>query len=113
MSSAGGGQSTVYDLLKLDRAIANEVLLDKEHSGRVYIPLEAGPNTNPRIVGLAGGSPGLNALYFKFGVSGHTVFVLSNYDPEDIEPVAKSIIDMFIPESERGKRLVMKTKEGE
>ncbi|MCK4566979.1 MAG: beta-lactamase family protein, partial [Candidatus Thorarchaeota archaeon] len=39
-SSAGGGQSTAYDLLKLDRAIANEVLLDKEHSGKVYVPLE-------------------------------------------------------------------------
>ncbi|MHA1134928.1 MAG: serine hydrolase domain-containing protein [Candidatus Thorarchaeota archaeon] len=108
-SSAGGGQSTAYDLLKLDRAIANEVLLDKEHSGRVYVPLDAKPNLNPRIVGLAGGAPGLNSLYFKFGITGHIVFVLANYDPEDVEPVAKSIMDLFIPESERGKRVVMRT----
>ena len=108
-SSAGGGQSTVYDLLKLDRAIANNVLLDKEHSGRVFVPLDAKPNANPRVVGLAGGAPGLNSLYLKFGITGHTVFVLANYDPEDVEPAARSIMDLFVPESERGKRVVMRT----
>jgi len=110
-SSAGGGQSTVYDLLKLDRAIANEALLDKEHSGMVYIPLDAKPNVNPRVVGLAGGAPGLNSLYLKFGNTGYTVFVLANYDPEDVEPAARSIMDLFISESERGKRTQMRTKE--
>lgn len=111
-SSAGGGQSTVYDLLKLDRAIANEVLLDKEHSGRVYIPLEMKPGT-PRVVGLAGGAPGLIALYLKFNFSGYTVFILSNYDPEDVEPVTKSIMDMFVPESERGKKSEIRVREDE
>jgi len=110
-SSAGGGQSTVYDLLKLDRAIANEVLLDKEHSGRVYVPLEAKPNAKPRAVGLAGGAPGLNALYLKFGITDYVVLVLANYDPEDVEPVAKSIMDIFIPESDRGKQEKMRHKE--
>ncbi|MGY5879647.1 MAG: serine hydrolase domain-containing protein [Candidatus Thorarchaeota archaeon] len=110
-SSAGGGQSTVYDLLKLDRAIANEVLLDKEHSGRIYVPLDAKPNPNPRVVGLAGGAPGLNSLYLKFGITGHTVFVLANYDPEDVEPVVKTIMDMFVPENERGKRAEFRTKD--
>ena len=37
-SSAGGGQSTVHDLFKLDLAIANNVLLDELHSSRVFIP---------------------------------------------------------------------------
>ncbi|MHA1614548.1 MAG: serine hydrolase domain-containing protein [Candidatus Thorarchaeota archaeon] len=112
-SSAGGGQSTVYDLLKLDRAIANEVLLDKEHSGRVFIPLEVKPGATPRVVGLAGGAPGLIALYLKFNVAGYTVFILSNYDPEDVEPVTKSIMDMFVPESERGKKTEMRVREDE
>ncbi|MHA1930716.1 MAG: serine hydrolase domain-containing protein [Candidatus Thorarchaeota archaeon] len=110
-SSAGGGQSTVYDLLKLDRAIADEVLLDKEHSGRVYVPLEAKPGATPRVVGLAGGAPGLIALYLKFNVPGYTVFILSNYDPEDVEPVTKSIMDMFVSESERGKKTKMRVRE--
>ena len=73
--------------------------------------MDAKPNTNPRVIGLAGGAPGLNALYLKFGVTGYTVFVLSNYDPEDIEPVTKPIMDMFVPESERGKQVVMRTKD--
>ena len=110
-SSAGGGQSTVYDLLKLDRAIANAVLLDKDQSARVYVPLDAPSNAKPRVVGLAGGAAGLNAFYLKFNVPGYTVFVLSNYDPEDVEPVAKSITEFFVPESERGKVIHMRTKD--
>jgi len=110
-SSAGGGVSTAYDLLKLDRAIANEILLDEELSGRVYVPLDAKPNAKPRVVGLAGGAPGLNSLYFKINITGHTVFVLANYDPEDVEPVAKSIMDFFIPEGVRGK--IVKVREND
>ena len=79
--------------------------------GRVHVPLDAKPNAKPKVVGLAGGAPGLNALYFKINITGHTVFVLANYDPEDIEPVTKSIMDFFIPESERGK--IVKVKEND
>lgn len=110
-SSAGGGQSTVYDLLKLDRAIANEVLLNTELSGRVYLPLDAKPGAKPSVVGLAGGAPGLLALYLKFNTSGFTVFVLSNYDPEDVEAAAKSVTDIFVPESERRKIMEIRQKE--
>ena len=112
-SSAGGGQSTVYDLLMFDRAITNEILLDKEHSARVFVPLDAKPGATPRVVGLAGGAPGLIALYLKFNITGHTVFVLSNYDPEDVEPVAKAITDMFYPESERGQVAKMRANDEE
>ena len=55
-SSAGGGQSTVHDLLKLDIAIANSVLLDEIHSSRVFLPLDVEPSRKPKIVGLAGGA---------------------------------------------------------
>ena len=50
-------------------------------------------------------------MYLKFNVSGYTVFILSNYDPEDVEPVTKSIMDMFVPESERGKKVEMRVRE--
>ncbi len=62
-------------------------------------------------MGLAVGAPGLIALYLKFNVSGYTVFILSNYDPEDVEPVTKSIMDMFVSESERGEKVEMKVRE--
>jgi len=101
-SSAGGGQSTVYDLLRLDIAIANSILLDELHSSRVFIPLDVEPGRKPKIVGLAGGAPGLTALYLKYNDKGYTVFVLSNYDPEDIEPIAEQITEFFVPKSERG-----------
>lgn len=110
-SPAGGGYSTAYDLLKLDRAISQEILLDSELTSRVYIPLEAKPGSKPRIVGLAGGAPGLTALYFKYNESGHTIFVLSNYDPEDVEPLAQGMTNLFIPESERSGVIRLKTKE--
>ena len=106
-SSAGGGQSTAYDLLKLDIAVANSVLLDDLHSSRVFIPLDVEPGRKPRIVGLAGGAPGLTALYLKYNEKGYTVFVLSNYDPEDVEPIAEQVTNFFIPESERGKMVRM------
>ncbi|MFW9844348.1 MAG: hypothetical protein ACFFEV_07220 [Candidatus Thorarchaeota archaeon] len=47
----------------------------------------------------------------RFGITGHVVFVLSNYDPEDVEPIAKTIMDMFVPESERGIVQEVRTKE--
>ncbi len=112
-SSAGGGYSTAYDLLKLDRTIAQEVLLDSERTGMVYIPLDGKPGAIPRIIGIAGGAAGLTALYFKYNVSGHTVFVLSNYDPEDVEPLAQGMTNLFIPEIERGAVIKLRTKEDE
>jgi CubicO group peptidase (beta-lactamase class C family) len=110
-SSAGGGHSTAYDLLKLDRAIVNEILLNEEHSSRVFLPLSVEPNRKPRLVGLAGGAPGLCALYLKFFQAGYTVFVLSNYDPEDVEPATKVITDYFVPKDEQVKQFRMATRE--
>ena len=110
-SSAGGGHSTAHDLLKLDRAIISAVLLDEEHTARVFLPLSVKPGTKPRVLGLAGGAPGLCALYLKFFQKGYTVFVLSNYDPEDVEPAAKEITDFFVPKDEQGKQIKMATKE--
>ena len=96
-SPAGGGYSTLRDLRRFDKAIAEHELLDTEHSGMVFRPLDAPPDKKPRAIVLAGGAPGLAALYVKFFEKGYTVFVLSNYDPEDVEPLEEKIRDMIMP----------------
>ena len=112
-SSAGGGHSTAYDLLKFDQAIEDHTLLDEEHSARVFVPLDAKLGASPRVVGLAGGAPGLNAFYLKFNVVGYTVFILSNYDPEDVEPVVEKVTDLFVPKKMRGQKVRMVREEEE
>jgi CubicO group peptidase (beta-lactamase class C family) len=99
-SPAGGGYSTLKDLRRFDEAVSENVLLDEDHSKMVFRPLNTDPSTNPKSVLLAGGAPGLTALYLKFFHAGYTVFILSNYDPEDIEPLSEHIRSMIMPLNE-------------
>ncbi len=98
-SPAGGGYSTAKDLMRFDLAIDNAILLDAEHSKMVMRPIDA-PDSNSKTAVLAGGAPGLCALYFKFFELEYSVFVLSNYDPQDVEPLVKPIRALFIHENE-------------
>ena len=102
-SPAGGGYSTVEDFLLLDRAIAKNVLLNSAYSNMVLRPLEADPGSPLRVIAMAGGAPGLTALYIKFFEFNLTFIVMSNYDPEDVEPLAEQIRDLVIPKSSQGK----------
>ena len=78
-SSAGGGYSTVPDLLRFTRdarkvlspAAFNQMI--GEHPG----------------VGWAGGSPGVNGVIELGG--GYTIIVLANYDPPAAEEVAQNV----------------------
>lgn len=99
-SPAGGGYSTVKDFLLFDKAIAEEKLLDSEKSKMVFKPLNASPDKEPSAAVLAGGAPGLTALYIKFFKLGYTFFVFSNYDPEDVEPLAAEIRELVMPDKE-------------
>jgi CubicO group peptidase (beta-lactamase class C family) len=101
-SSAGGGHSTVQDWLKFDLALANNKILDEKHSRMVLLPLDANPDKKPSVIGLAGGAPGLSALYLKFFKLGYTIIVFSNYDPDDVEPIAEGVRDIIVGEAERG-----------
>jgi len=73
-SSAGGGYSTVDDLRRF---------ADAMRAGRLGLPPEAGG------LGIAGGSPGVNAALESVG--DYTVVVLANLDPPAAERVASSI----------------------
>ncbi len=101
-SSAGGGHSTAHDWFRFDQALAQEKLLDGMHSRMALLPLDVDPNKTPKAIGLAGGAPGLTALYLKFFEVGFTVIVLSNYDPDDIEPLAVSIREILVGKPETG-----------
>ncbi|MFW9834504.1 MAG: serine hydrolase domain-containing protein [Candidatus Thorarchaeota archaeon] len=110
-SPAGGGYSTVHDWLLFDRAITQEKLMNSEFSKKVFMPLDADPSKQPSAIAMAGGAPGLTALYIKFFKLGYTFIVFSNYDPDDIEPLAEEIRDLVIPKSEQKKIVKMREDE--
>jgi D-alanyl-D-alanine carboxypeptidase len=69
-SSAGGGYSTVDDLLRLVLALEADKL--------------SAPETAKMFAGnmaFAGGAPGINAYVETIATTGCTIVVLSNYDP--------------------------------
>ena len=78
-SSAGGGYSTVTDLLRFTRD-ARKVMSETSFNRMI------GPNPG---VGWAGGSPGVNGVVEMGG--GYTLIVLANYDPPAAEEVAKNV----------------------
>ncbi len=103
---AGGGYSTVEDLLKFSLALREHHLLTPEYTatvlaGKVPIPGNLAPpqryaygfidgSINGRlIVGHAGGAPGINGRLDIYLDLGYTIAVLSNYDP----PAATQVAD--------------------
>ena len=77
-SPAGGGYSTVGDLLRFANALRTGKLLDKAQTEELI-----GENAS---LGLAGGSPGVNALFMMEGP--YTLVVMANLDP----PASESFI---------------------
>jgi CubicO group peptidase (beta-lactamase class C family) len=79
-SSAGGGYSTVDDLLRLVLALG---------AGKLSAP-EAAASAG-RGIGLAGGAPGISAFLETDPRVGYTLIVLSNYDPPTAEKAGQRI----------------------
>lgn len=77
-SSAGGGYSTLADMLKFSLALQN---------GKVHLPNQQ----NFSGIGIAGGAPGINAMLEVMPQSGYTIVVLSNYDPPSAGTVSKEL----------------------
>lgn len=85
-SSAGGGYSTAPDLLKFARALQAGQLRIPDFGQFGKRPVSGFPG-----IGVAGGSPGVNAALEINPHSGYTIIVLSNYDPPSAENVARQI----------------------
>jgi CubicO group peptidase (beta-lactamase class C family) len=84
-SSAGGGYSTVDDLLKFANAL---------ESGELRIPdfqSQTGPPMGNGELNIGGGAPGINASLSAKVAGVYTIIVLSNLDPPSAETVANQI----------------------
>jgi D-alanyl-D-alanine carboxypeptidase len=102
-TSAGGGYSTVNDLLRFANAITSHQLLDAKHTdllttGKIDTPnggkygygFGEDSSDGVRCVGHGGGAPGMNGD-LQICDSGYTIAVLSNLDP----PTASRISDFI------------------
>ena len=96
-SSAGGGYSTVRDLLKFGAALKAGKLVSPAYGAWILSRGEGLPETAPppgRVsgsLGVAGGSPGVNAALLIDADRGYTVVVLCNGDPPAAENGLKKI----------------------
>jgi CubicO group peptidase (beta-lactamase class C family) len=80
-SSAGGGYSTIDDILKLVVALKANKLLAPKTSEEI----------NHHGIAIAGGAPGINALVETNPETDYIIIVLSNYDPPAADKVARKI----------------------
>jgi D-alanyl-D-alanine carboxypeptidase len=101
-SSAGGGDSTVADLLRFANALTSHKLLDAEHTA-MLTTRKADDNQyaygfndrrtrGVRCVGHGGASGGMNGQ-LDICDSGYTVVVLANLDPPAAFRIASFILD--------------------
>ncbi|HRH44588.1 MAG TPA: serine hydrolase domain-containing protein [Pyrinomonadaceae bacterium] len=85
-TSAGGGYSTAQDLLKFSLALQSGKIKSPEES-----PSQKDSNGKFMGLGIAGGSPGVNAILEIMPEQGYTIIVLSNYDPPSAEKLGIQI----------------------
>jgi D-alanyl-D-alanine carboxypeptidase len=110
-TSAGGGYSTVGDLLAFANAIENHKLLDAEHTEMLTVGKADTPGGRKYAYGFfnqtlpdgvfcfghGGGAPGMNGELAICPASGYTVVVLSNLDPPAATSMA-NFIENRLPE---------------
>jgi CubicO group peptidase (beta-lactamase class C family) len=110
-SPAGGGYSTVEDLLKFSVALRDYKLLSQKSTELITTgKVEMGPagsgrkyaygfgedsSSGRRIIGHNGGGPGIGANLDIFTEPGYTVIVLGNYDPPAMMPVVMKIRELL------------------
>lgn len=92
-TSAGGGYSTVGDLVRFGKALLEHKLLDAEHTsllttGKIDLGsvkyaygFEEESVNGLRIIGHSGGAPGMNGDIAIDPQSGYVIAALSNFDP--------------------------------
>ena len=108
-SPAGGGYSTLEDLLKFALALQNHKLLSKKFTeivttgkfdvggpvGKYAYGFSDKIYNGRHIVGHNGGSVGIGANFDMFPELGYTSIILSNYDPPAMMPVIMKIRELI------------------
>jgi len=103
---AGGGYSTVGDMLRFANALTGLKLMDKASLDKLTTGVLTAPDGTPfrydftsktsegRVYwGHGGGAPGMNGDLRIFPDSGHVVVVLANLDPPAAQSLASFISD--------------------
>jgi CubicO group peptidase (beta-lactamase class C family) len=101
-TAAGGGDSTVGDLLRFANALQKHALLDAAHTKQMTTKQPGTPNYafgfsdettgGVRCIGHGGGAPGMNGE-LRICDSGYTIAVLANLDPPAASQLATFIMD--------------------
>jgi CubicO group peptidase (beta-lactamase class C family)/C-terminal processing protease CtpA/Prc len=104
---AGGGYSTVEDLLKFAVALRENKLLSAQYTELVTTgKVKMGSNkyaygfgdlnvNGKRSFGHNGGAPGIASSLSIFPELGYTVIVMTNYDPPNMMPVVRKLEQMI------------------
>jgi CubicO group peptidase (beta-lactamase class C family) len=104
-TSAGGGYSTVEDLLRFAEALEKNKLLNAQYTELLTTGKQGTPNNSyafgfedrryngVRCIGHGGGSPGMNGQLRICPSSGYVVAVLANQDPPAAERIADFILN--------------------
>ena len=106
---AGGGYSTVGDMLKFDIALHEGTLLDMEHTkilltgkvdaggpiGKYAYGFSDKVFAGKHIVGHNGGGPGISANFDMFPESGYTAILFMNADPPNMMPVVMKLRELI------------------
>ncbi|HKP87674.1 MAG TPA: serine hydrolase domain-containing protein [Blastocatellia bacterium] len=104
---AGGGYSTVEDLLKFHVALRDHKLLSPKYTDLITTgKVAAGGGkygygfgervvNGRRVFGHNGGAPGIASDLSMFPELGYTSVVMTNYDPPLMMPVVRKIVEMI------------------
>jgi CubicO group peptidase (beta-lactamase class C family) len=105
---AGGGYSTVEDLLKFQIALTDHKLLSRKYTdlittgkvatggmGKYAYGFGDSVVNGHRVFGHNGGAPGIGSDLSIYPELGYTSVVMTNYDPPQMMPVLKTIRQMI------------------
>lgn len=90
-SAAGGGFSTIDDLMRFAKALRTNTLLT-EASTQLVINRFNEPLEGKGAIRIAGGAPGINSALISDFEKNYTVVVLSNYDPPTATELAGRLV---------------------